>query len=76
MWQLATAASSSAGRVTLTQMFDPDTVLLLEILRLIQMHGVNENTGTFQEVLVSGGINSNTGFSFYLNAWQNRRLPH
>jgi len=76
VWQPHTAASSSAGSVILTQLLVTGFVRLLEMVRLIGKQCANENTGTFQEVVVSGGVNSNTEFSFYLQAWQSRRLPH
>lgn len=69
-----TAASSSAGSVIFTQQLDSGSVHFLEIIRLMGKQCSNLNTGTFQEVVVSGGINSNTEFSFCLQASQSRRL--
>lgn len=68
--------NSSAGSVILTQLLDPGFVHLLEIFRLIGKQCANENTRTFQDVVVSGGISAKMEFSFYLQALQNRRLPH
>lgn len=67
--------NSSAGSVILTQLLDPGFVHLLEIFTLIGKQCANENTRTFQEVVVSGGISAKMEFSFYLQALQNR-LPH
>lgn len=75
VWQHHTAASSSAGSVILIQPLHPGFLHLLETVRLIGKQCGNENTGTFQEVVVSGGIISNVEFSFCLQAWQSRRLP-